>query len=142
MSYITRHEVVTAILGHISGDVTRTFKPKQLRPYLDCSPTAIAQHLQRMLLDGEAERVSMGVYRLLPSPVALLPVEVTEPEVVEPEVVEPEVAEVAEPIRLIHLLHEAHVSKMEAIRRSADDLILEEKLRFADEVSRLCRGDA
>ena len=135
MSYITRHEVVTAILGHISGDVTRTFKPKQLRPYLDCSPTAIAQHLQRMLLDGEAERVSMGVYRLLPSPVSLLPVEVAEPEVAE-------TPEVAEPIRLIHMLHEAHVSKMEAIRRSADDLILEEKLRFADEVSRLCRGDA
>ena len=134
MSYITRHEVVTAILAHLGNDVTRTFRPKQLRPYLNCTPVAIAQHLHRMLLDGQAERISMGVYRLLPSPVNLLPLEVAEPEVVEPEV--------AEPIRLIHMIHEAHIDRMEAIRKSADDLILEEKLRFADEVSRLCRGDA
>ena len=130
MSYISRHEVLASIIGHIDGDIRQTFKAKDLRPYFDCSPTAISQHLHRMMCDGILERVSMGVYLLLPSPISRLPVSTVTPE------------ETPEETPTLSALHETHLNRIDAIRRDADDLILEEKLRFAEEVSAILRRDA
>lgn len=127
MSYVTRHSVYSAILVTIGSDHAGEFRPKDLRPLLNCSPTAISQHLARMTFDGEVERVRMGVYRLTP---------LTHTVEVKVEVEKQEVQERPQ-IKVLLQAKRKHAEALEDLHRTYADSTLAERLRFAEEMSQL-----
>ncbi len=129
MSYVSQREVYTTILSLLT-EPDQIVSPRHLRPYLDCSPTAICQHFRQMELDGVLVRVSSGRYRVSAAAEILIPLCTETEDTTEAE----ETASAA--LQRLHSEYEQTISDLED---TFNEAVIQARLEFANRVLEVLR---
>lgn len=135
MSYVTRHEIYLAAINSMNANDTVAFKARQLRPYLDCSGSAICQHLTRMAHEGHVVRVRHGLYALT----GLFDAPEVDPRVHELEVEDTEDTEV-DVIDTLQSARLTHATRLDDLRSAYDEAVISERLSFQSQILEILDG--